>query len=629
LLLAQSATLDATVTITANTSASHAISPWIYGTNFYEQWPNGQLNLPLNRTGGNRWTAYNWENNASNAGSDWQYSSDSYLSSSTVPAEAVRSVVAADRARGNASLITVQMQGYVSADENGSVSLTDSTRLTTRFKQVVYQKGSAFTTAPSTVDRYVYMDEFVWALKEKIGSDIYKDKSIPTMISLDNEPDIWFATHAEVQMTVLPSADFDTKSIALSKALKDLEPDAVIFGPVNYGFNGMYTFQGQKGFSVDYWFVDQYLKDLRSASEAYGRRLVDVYDFHWYSSNQVDGTTITSLKGANLTDAQMQGIVQSPRSYWDTTYTENSWIAQVLGGPVRIVSRMQDKIAADWPGTALAITEYNNGGEGNIAGAVAQADSLGVFGQMGLYAACYWPLGSDTTYINGAFMAYRNYDGNRSTFGDTSVPTTSSDTSKVAAYISLDSNNAARCVIVAINRSNESQTVAFSGFNFSGSARYFRISTGQNTPVAAGSGVLNLATDTVDLPAYTVTTIEITGTLTYDIPWARANQSSSAGWYKSPWYGWFCQTPDMQGWIYSPKQDWQYVWGGSTDSSVYIYDMGTASWWWTCASFWPNFYDYTDGGWYLYYGDGASPKRWFYNSTKGVYVKESDMPHCN
>ena len=48
----------------------HAISRFIYGMNGW----NGSgrpANLTLSRSGGNRMTAYNWETNASNAGSDY------------------------------------------------------------------------------------------------------------------------------------------------------------------------------------------------------------------------------------------------------------------------------------------------------------------------------------------------------------------------------------------------------------------------------------------------------------------------------------------------------------------------------------------------------------------------------
>ena len=47
--------------------------------NFYQQNAASIRNLTINRLGGNRWTAYNWENNASNAGSDYNHQSDNYL----------------------------------------------------------------------------------------------------------------------------------------------------------------------------------------------------------------------------------------------------------------------------------------------------------------------------------------------------------------------------------------------------------------------------------------------------------------------------------------------------------------------------------------------------------------------
>ena len=45
------------------------------------------------RIGGNRWTAYNWENNASNAGSDYCFQNDDFLSSSTTPGDAVKPTI--------------------------------------------------------------------------------------------------------------------------------------------------------------------------------------------------------------------------------------------------------------------------------------------------------------------------------------------------------------------------------------------------------------------------------------------------------------------------------------------------------------------------------------------------------
>ncbi len=280
----------ATITITANPAAAHPISPWIYGLN-----PDpdnaGLRNIPLTRSGGNRLTAYNWENNASNAGKDWLYQNDNYLGGGEVPAEVIRPNVVENRAAGRATIVSLQMQGYVAGDKAGPVSLTDPARFTTRLKQVVYKKPSAFTLSPSTTDTSVYMDEFLWNLDRRVtnstaggtATSIYTDPLAPVFLSLDNEPELWHDTHPEIQGgTLVTPATLISKSIALSRAIKDLAPAATTFGPVNYGFMGLYNWQDSSGFSASYWFVDRYLAELKAASDTYGRRLLDVYDFHWY-----------------------------------------------------------------------------------------------------------------------------------------------------------------------------------------------------------------------------------------------------------------------------------------------------------------------------------------------------------
>src|SRR5713101_7427453 len=232
----------ADVTITVDPTITKPISPYIYGTNFYSGNTSPQPNFTLDRDGGNRWTAYNWETNASNAGSDYIYNNDNYLSSSNVPAEAVRSFIAGDQNAGLASLVTFQLQGYVSADEAGSVDVTQplATRLAQRFRPVVDKKstisGAPFTITPppATTDANVYMDEFVWALDQKFtGMGIFGASPVhPTFASLDNEPDLWNSTHLEVQgPTNISSDNFVTKTITLTEALKDQFPKLVIFGP--------------------------------------------------------------------------------------------------------------------------------------------------------------------------------------------------------------------------------------------------------------------------------------------------------------------------------------------------------------------------------------------------------------
>ena len=74
--------VDVTLSINAFSGPNRPISPLIYGTQRRRPRPSRRTATTVVRMGGNRWTAYNWENNASNAGSDWCFQNDGLLSSS-------------------------------------------------------------------------------------------------------------------------------------------------------------------------------------------------------------------------------------------------------------------------------------------------------------------------------------------------------------------------------------------------------------------------------------------------------------------------------------------------------------------------------------------------------------------
>jgi fibronectin type 3 domain-containing protein len=540
----------ADVTITIDPTKTKPISPYIYGTNFYSGNTSPQPNFTFDRDGGNRWTAYNWINNGSNAGSDYFYENDNYLCNgscnASIPAEAVRTFIAADHSAGLASLVTFQMQGYVSVDTT-NIQVPMPFPNLTYFRPVVSKKSSAsnapFTLTPpaASTDKNVYMDEFAWALDQKfLSQNVFSTGAAqPTFISLDNEPDLWYSTHEEIQGSTivngqkannLSAASFITKTVSLSTALKDLNKNAqspfghfsnvVIFGPVNYGFNGIYGWQGDPTLSptpngAD-WFADKYMAGIKAASTTYGAPLVDVYDFHWYSE-ATDGTTrVTSMTGSSLTDAQVQAIVQSPRSLWDTTFKEDSWITNnVLGGPIYILGRLQTKIATENPGMKISISEYENGGFNHIAGTIAQADNLGIFGSEGIFAANFWPPNGTYSYTLAGFRAYRGFDGAGSNFGDTSLQSTSSAVQNVVVYASTDSTAPGRVVFVAINRSSTAKVTAINGQALSGTAHLYQM-TGPFAspqtvvqPVSIGTMTVSGSSLTITLPAYSVTTIDV------------------------------------------------------------------------------------------------------------------------
>jgi hypothetical protein len=338
-------------------------------------------------------------------------------------------------------------------------------------------------------------------------------------VSLDNEPELWNSTHLEIQgKTRITTDSYIAKTISLATAIKKQFPELVIFGPVHYGFMGLYSWNGEMSAtpSGSNWFADKYLTALKAASTSFGRPLVDVYDFHWYpEATDSAGTRVVALTSPKLTDDQVQAIVQSPRSLWDKTYTERSWITNTIGQPIDILDRIQTRIDAENPGMKLAITEYDNGGGQHIAGAIAQADNLGVFGAHAVFAANILLLAPKEPYSLAGFRAFRDFDGANHHFGDTSIQATSSNVANVSVYVSTDSARAGRVVMVAINRSAVDQMTSIAGQPLSGVAHLFRMTAAsaakQSTirPVAAGVQPVSGSSITLTLPALSVTTIDI------------------------------------------------------------------------------------------------------------------------
>ncbi len=485
-----------------------AISRLIYGVN--QSLSGDYSNNTFTRLGGNRWTAYNWENNASNAGSDYLYQNDSYLGGGTTPGGAVIPTLQDASAHNAGALITVPINGYVSADKNGGgdVRNSGSNYLQTRFRQEVAHKGSAFSLTPDLTDPYVYQDEFVnWvATNFPYGQT---DPNRPIYFSLDNEPDLWASTHAEVHPSATTYAELVQKTIDFADAIKDVAPNSKVFGPVNYGWHGFTTLQdAPDGAGRD--FQSFYLQQLAQAEVTTGHRLVDALDVHWYPEAQGGGVRIT---GQETTDAVVAARLQAPRSLWDPTYTETSWITQwSTFGPINLLPRLQGKIATNYAGTKLAITEYNYGGGAHISGGIAQADVLGILGRDGVFAANEWPLAANESFIGGAFEMFRNFDGNNGTFGDTSVSASTDDVASSSIYASVDAANPNVFTLIAINKTAQplSSIMQLAHVSPNATASIYQLTSANSNPQSAGSVVIaDPANFNYTMPAYSVSTIRI------------------------------------------------------------------------------------------------------------------------
>ncbi len=455
---------DNSVDITINTSLERSeISPFIYGVN--QDLP-GQT-VTARRLGGNRLTGYNWENNASNAGDDWHHINDDYLLRSTGVAmedyDKPGSVVTTFHNQSleqnvEHTLITLQASGYVSADMDGYVEETEIAP-SSRWKEVKFEKNAPFSLEPDLDDDYVYMDEFVNFLVNQFG-----DASTPTGIkgyAIDNEPGLWAHTHPMLHPEQASCEEVVQKGVALSKAVKNVDPYAQIFGPSLYGFNAYLSFQNApdwENLEGNYnWFIDYYLDQMKQESEKAGERLLDVFTFHYYSEARGGGDRVTfgeDIKNIECNKARLQ----APRTLWQKEYVEDSWIAEPWFDDFRpIIPKIQQSIDQYYPEAKLGITEYDFGAGNHITGGIAQADALGIFGKHGLYYATYWG-DQNKSYIVSALNLYTNYDNNNATYGNTNVKCDVSDHEIASGYASIVDENDDKLHIILLNKNYDEST---------------------------------------------------------------------------------------------------------------------------------------------------------------------------
>ncbi|MCB9495986.1 MAG: carbohydrate binding domain-containing protein [Fibrobacteria bacterium] len=480
-LVAISATAGAAPVIAVHADQpGHAINPAIYGINALSTGKATYLAadsalLGSDRMGGNRMTAYNWENNYSSAGSDWQFNSDNWLTQNplptpTGPGGSVANFVERNLGLGRAPIVQLQMAGFVAADGAGPVT-ADQIAPSSRWKRVAFAKGSPFTLAPSTTDSFVYMDEEVNFLVQKFGR---ADQGGVPYYSLDNEPALWGGTHVRLRPAPLTFQELLDKSEALAKAVKAVDPSAKIMGSESFGAMAMWgCYSGTPNsiaacsdwptYKAKYdWAVAAFLGEMKARSTAAGIQLIDVLAIHWYPEDMGDARISNGSVADGGTTKDIEARLQAPRGLWDTTYLENSWIPGAMTGnkPVAILARTKQSIDTAWPGMRLALTEYNYGGENHWSGALALADALGVFGKLDLEAANLHTTFSG--HLEAAFRLYRNIDGKGNGFGDTHVAADNPDPATFSTYASLDSRNPNLLHVIAINKSATAQPVTLS-----------------------------------------------------------------------------------------------------------------------------------------------------------------------
>ena len=438
----------------------HAISRLIYGSNEIGTMdggaPSGDLDriagVTARRLGGNLMTSYNWVNNASNAGKDYQNANGAFLLEAlgipkgdwAKPGIVVETMHETSLALGAVSLVTMPIAGYVAADFNGTVSRKDAAP-SSRFVPVQWTGGTETAIDPKVAN----IPQFIRGLIARYGS-----ADTPRGIwgyALDNEPGLWAENHPRIVTRPTTIRSMIERSITAATAIKAIDPKAMVFGPASWGATGMVSFQNAPDFgnySRFGSFLAAYLDAFREASDRAGQRLLDVLDVHWYAFSR-HGTLYRS-SDPNLA----RYMLDAPRSLTEPSFREESWVSDALpSGPgerIRLPLLPSLKALTErwFPGTELAVTEFNYGGAESLAAGLALADALGRFGSQGVRFATHW--GSIAGFLSEAYRLYREPDEANEAFGELGLPVDHSIPG-LAVYAARARQND-RLQIIAINK---------------------------------------------------------------------------------------------------------------------------------------------------------------------------------
>ena len=491
---------------------THPINPYIYGMNAYtlSETAAKAAGLSINRWGGDATSRYNYQLDVTSSASDWYFENQFGLAGGTQSNSSFNAQVTADASIGAKTIGTVPVNGWVAKDGTScsfpvaaypNQEKIDSGR---GCGNGVYADGvnncnnsnGCNITGNKATDTSVAVDStwtgnWVSFLVSKFGTAASGGVAV---YDLDNEPSWWDAVHRDVHPAPFTYDEVTNNGIAHAAAIKAADPTAEVSGPVlDYWWSYFYSkkdIENGWGAGSPCWepwsnpvdrqahggvpLIEYYLKQFAAYEKAHGVRLLDYVDLHTYFA--ADNLAFST---AGDTQAQ-QARLNSTRVFWDPAYTDPNfpqpnYISDAnytsncntpLQAP-QVIPMMRQWVANDYPGTKLAITEYNWGGQESINGALAQADILGIFGREGLDIGTLWGPPDPATQLPGliAFEVFRKYDGAGAEFGDQAITSTSADQGKLSVYGAIRTKDNALTIVV-INKTYGDLTSTFSLDNF-------------------------------------------------------------------------------------------------------------------------------------------------------------------
>jgi hypothetical protein len=381
-------TVDVGTPTNANESP-HTISPYVYGMNGYVLDPASEktANPGIVRWGGDDTSRYNYQNNMTNAASDYYFENfiggGGQFPNATGNTNFTQFVQSIDAA-GSAALGTVPVNGWVANNteyacsftqsqfpdqeqfENGYGVLTSGADLNgssgtsasqipdiTSFAEPPPSITGTTTPAPGSSSSTLK----TWANATWSGGWVNSLVTNPSygnggsgmgvaIWDLDNEPTWWDAVHRDVHPSPFTYDEATDNGIGTALAIKTADPTALVSGPVidnwwAYFYSKKDIESGWNSGSPCYqpWsdpidrkahggvpMIQYYLQQFNSYSQQYGIRLLDYVDIHGYFAPDYPAGSGNSVAFTTAGDTQEQETrMNATRVFWDSTYTDPNY----------------------------------------------------------------------------------------------------------------------------------------------------------------------------------------------------------------------------------------------------------------------------------------------------------------
>ena len=494
---------------------NHPISPLIYGIG-----GGGALPLTLGATarrwGGNPTSRYNWELNTWSLAKDWYF-----RNTGGEPGASYDQFLVDNQAHGVKTAFTLPMLDWVAKDSTSysfPVSVFGPQQSTgwdvpdsgngVRPDDSPLTPGTPMRTSvastPDSIERWV---------RQIHENDRTRGRTVDSYI-LDNEPMLWSSTHRDVHPEPTTYDELLEKTIAYGSAVRRADPEARIAGPAEWGWLAYHY--SAKDVAAGVWLrpdrrqhggeplIPWYLRKVREYEQLTGTRILDILDVHFYPV----GNGIGIGTGGETDPATVARRIRSTRSLWDSTYTDESWINERM----RVLPLLREWIAANHPGLAISIGEWNFGADSHMSGGLATAEALGRFGLEGVTSAYYWTSPADRSPAFWAFRAFRNFDEKGGRFLDWSVPV-KGEAILASLFASRDAASG-RVVAVLLNLSPASPLsvrVEGTGCGTATTARAFTYTGGEN---GFADLAVSLTPDAIaaTVAPYSITVLELNAT---------------------------------------------------------------------------------------------------------------------